>query len=384
MVAIVALGTWAIVVLWGVTEGFYKTMIDAQVRLDTGDLQIHRAGYLEDPDLTKALSADEIAKLQAPLQAKREVKAFSVRLVFEGLLKSPYGATGVEVRGVQPSIEPRVTAIAQKIAEGRFLKGSGEIVLGRVLARDLDVRLGERVVLETQGLKKPASRAFRVVGIVATGLPKLDRAVAWIALEDAQALTGAQGATGIAIALRPGASPERVAHALQRTLPEGVRVATLLEINPLLANLIKISFIEMTPTMLILALLAGFGVANTVMFTVLERTREFGVLIALGLKPRRLARMVLLESVFASGLGFAAGALVGYAINAYLARYGFDLGFYADAFPDLGMPQVIYAATSGWYWLYGLVIVVFTALAAAWYPARRAAKLEPTEAMRHV
>lgn len=384
MVAIVALGTWAIVVLWGITEGFYKTMIDAQVRLDTGDLQIHRAGYLEDPDLAKALSEDEIKELQVVLQTQREVKAFSVRLVFEGLLKSPYGATGVEVRGVEPSRETQVTAIAQEIAEGRFLSGTGEIVLGRVLARDLDVRLGERVVLETQGLKKPASQAFRVVGIVATGLPKLDRAVAWITLEDAQALAGLQGATGIAIALRPGSSSERVAHALQRALPEGVRASTLLEINPLLANLIKISFIEMTPTMLILALLAGFGVANTVMFTVLERTREFGVLIALGLKPRRLARMVLLESVLASGLGFGAGALVGCAINAYLARYGFDLGFYADAFPDLGMPRVIYAATSGWYWLYGLVIVVFTALAAAWYPARRAAKLEPTEAMRHV
>ncbi len=384
MVAIVALGTWAIVVLWGVTEGFYKTMIDTQIRLDTGDLQIHRAGYLEDPDPANALGESDLQTITAQLTAERTVRAFSKRLKLEGLLRSAYGATGVEIRGVELPSETQVTQIARTIAVGRFLSGAGEIVLGRPLARDLDVRLDERVVIEAQGLKKPASRAFRVVGIVSTGLALLDRATVWISLEDAQALAGLPGATEIALALVPGASPERVADALRTTLDERYSVETILELNPLIASLIKISYIEMTPTMLILALLAGFGVANTVMFTVLERTREFGVLIALGLKPKRLARLVLSESVLASGIGFALGALTGYAVNGYLALYGMDLGFYADAFPDLGMPRVIYAATSGWYWLYGMVVVVLTALVAGWYPARRAAKLEPTEAMRHV
>jgi len=384
MVAMVALGTWAIVVLWGVTEGFYKTMIESQVRLDTGDLQIHRAGFLEDPDLKLALDETALDEIRAVLTQEPLVEAFSLRLETEGLLKSAYGATGVEIRGIEPAGETQVTQIAQAIVDGRFLNGGGEIVLGRALARSLDVRLGERVVLEVQGLERPGSRAFRLVGLVSTGLALLDRSVAWVPLEDAQALTGLKGATEVAVALRPTASPARIAAELQNSLDNDYSVATILELNPLIANLIKISYIEMTPTMLILALLAGFGVANTVMFTVLERTREFGVLIALGLRPRRLARLVLTESVLASAIGFSLGALAGYAVNAYLAIYGIDLGFYADAFPDLGMPRVIYAATSGWYWLYGIVVVVLTAVVAAWYPARRAAALEPTEAMRHV
>jgi ABC-type lipoprotein release transport system permease subunit len=384
MIAMVALGTWAIVVLWGLTEGFFKTMIESQVRLDTGDLQIHRAGFLEDPDLERALDEAAIHEIRRALARHPQVEAVSLRLKTEGLLKSAYGATGVEIRGVEPLSETQVTQIAEALVEGRFLREEGEIVLGRPLAHDLDVRLDERVVLEAQGLNKPASRAFRVVGIVSTGLALLDRAAVWIPLEDAQALAGLAGATEVAISLKPGASPERIAAKLRKSLDNSYSASTILEINPLLANIIKISYIEMTPTMLVLALLAGFGVANTVMFTVLERTREFGVLIALGLKPKRLARLVLAESVLASAMGFALGALAGYAVNAYLALYGMDLGFYADAFPDLGMPRVIYAATSGWYWLYGIIVVVLTALVAAWYPARRAAALEPTEAMRHV
>lgn len=383
MIAIVALGTWAIVVLWGVTEGFNKTMIDAQVRLDTGELQVHRRGYLGDRDLSHALQEQELKGLQAQLSAMSDIGATSARLLLNGLLKSAYGSTGVEIRGVELPDETRVTQLDAALVEGEFLKGGHQVVLGRPLASDLDVRLGERVVLEAQGLRQPSARAFRLVGIISTGLALLDRTTAFIPLEDAQTLAGVSGASHLAVSLVPGTSPEVVATRLERSLGEGYEASTITELNPLLASMIKIGTFEMMPTMLVLSLLAGFGVANTVMFTVLERTREFGILVALGIKPRQLARLVLLESTLASLSGFAVGAVGGYLVNAYLALYGVDLGFYSDVFPDLGMPHVIYAATSGWYWLYGLSVVLLTALVAAWYPARRAAKLEPTEAMRH-
>ena len=307
-----------------------------------------------------------------------------MRLKFEALLKSAYGTTGVEVRGLSLPAETQVTDLTKTIVEGHFLQAPGEIILGRSLAADLDIRLGERVVVEAQGLKKSTARAFQLVGVLATGLTLFDRSTAFIPLADAQALTGLDGVTEIAIALRANVTPSRVAEALRKALPTDYTVSTFLELNPLLADYIKVENIEMIPWMLILAILAGFGVANTVMFTVMERTREFGVLMALGLKPRRVARLVLLESLFASGFGFLLGAAAGYGVNEYLARFGMDLGFYADAFPDLGMPHILYATNSGWYWLYSLSVVVLTGLVAAWYPARRAATLEPTEAIRHV
>lgn len=384
MVAVVALSTWAIVVLWGVTEGFTRTAIDAQLRLDTGDLQVHRQGYLEDRDLSTAMDPETLGRVRATLDEHKAVQAASARVLVNGLLKSAYGSTGVRIRGVEVPNETRVTDVAESLDNGEFLAGEHQIVLGQPLARDLDVRLGERVVLEAQGRDGQNSRAFRLVGVIDSGLSLLDRRTAFIPLGDARALADLSGAMTVAVNLAPGYAADDVAGDLDASLGESLRASTLFDLNPLLANMVKISNFEMMPTMIILSLLAGFGVANTVMFTVLERTREFGVLTAVGLKPRRLALLILLESTLASLVGFAVGSVVGYAVNAYLARFGIDIGFYADNFGQIGMPSVLYAETSGWYWLYGLSVVILTALVAAWYPARRAMKLEPTEAMRHV
>ncbi len=384
MVAVVALSTWAIVVLWGVTEGFTRTAIDAQLRLDTGDLQVHRQGYLEDRDLSTAIDPGTLQRVRATLDEHGAVRAASARVLVNGLLKSAYGSTGVRIRGVEVPNETRVTELAQSLVDGEFLAGDHQIVLGQPLARDLDVRLGERVVLQAQGRDGQNSRAFRLVGVMETGLSRLDRQTAVVPLADAQSLADWAGAMTVAVRLAPGYAADDVAGDLDASLGDSLRASTLFDLNPLLANMVKISNFEMMPTMVILSLLAGFGVANTVMFTVLERTREFGVLTAVGLKPRRLALLILLESTFASLVGFAIGSVVGYAVNAYLARFGIDMGVYADSFGQIGMPSVLYAETSGWYWLYGLSVVILTALVAAWYPARRAMKLEPTEAMRHV
>lgn len=385
MVAVVALSTWAIVVMWGLTDGFTRTTIDAQLRLNTGDLQVHRMGYLEDRDPSSALDVDQLSRVRDRLDHTESVEAASARIEANGLLKSAYGSTGVAIRGVELPNETRVTDVVESLASGEYLTGDHQIVLGAALARDLDVRLGERVVLETQGTERQESRAFRLVGTIETGLTMLDRRTAFIPLADAQALTGITGATTIAVALVPGASVEAVAAQLEASLGDGFAASTLFDLNPLLGDMVKIGTFEMMPTMIVLSLLAGFGVANTVMFTVLERTREFGVLTAVGLKPRKLGQLILVESTLASLLGFAIGGTVGYGVNAYLARYGIDMSFYPESFSGaIGMPHVLYAETSGWYWLYGLSVVILTALMAAWYPARRATKLEPTEAMRHV
>mgnify|MGYP006277471663 CR=1 FL=1 len=385
MVAVVALSTWAIVVMWGLTDGFTRTTIDAQLQLDTGDLQVHRAGYLADRDLSSALDVDQLGAIRDHLDRTEAVEAASARIDANGLLKSAYGSTGVAIRGVELPNEADVTDIVASLTDGGFLSGEHQIVLGAPLARDLDVRLGERVVLETQGTERQESRAFRLVGTIETGMSTLDRRTAFIPLDDARALTGLSGATTVAVALAPGASAEAVAADLEERLGQGLAASTLFDLNPLLGNMVKIGTFEMMPTMIVLSLLAGFGVANTVMFTVLERTREFGVLTAVGLKPRRLALLILMESILASLVGFAIGGVAGYGVNAYLARFGIDLSFYPESFSGpIGMPHVLYAETSGWYWLYGLSVVILTALVAAWYPARRATKLEPTEAMRHV
>lgn len=383
-VAIVAFGTWTIIVLWGFTEGTTDTMIRAQVSLDTGQLQVHRAGYLDDPNPALAFSSSQAQRVQATLAQRPEVVGAAARLVAEGLLQSAYGSQGVVVRGLDPNAEPRVTQLAQAVVEGHFLEGPGQMLLGSALAKQLDVRLGERVVLQAQGVSRTRSKGFRVVGLLSVGLPLIDEGMAFAALGDVQALTEASGPSEYALALASGASPEAVRDALAAALGADVQISTFFDLNPLVGAIAQIGQVRMIPLMAILAALAGFGVANTMTFTVLQRIREFGVMLALGLRPKQLARLITVESALTGMVGFLIGAALGYALNLYLQREGINMRFYSEAFPDLGMPHTLYSKVAWWHALYGWVVVMLMALVAARAPARRAARLEPTEAMRYV
>ncbi len=142
------------------------------------------------------------------------------------------------------------------------------------------------------------------------------------------------------------------------------------------------STLKMIPFVLMISLMAGFGVANTAFYSVLERTREFGVMTAVGMSRKLLARLVLLESTMVAAIGFLLGGGLGYWGLLYLSRNGLSLSIFEEIGRGVGLPKVIYASSSGWYWVAAFSVVVFTALTAAWYPARRVNRLEPVTAIR--
>jgi ABC-type lipoprotein release transport system permease subunit len=275
-----------------------------------------------------------------------------------------------------------VVSLPSQIAEGRGLEKPGEVLVSGDLAKRLDIRLGERVVLLAQADSGSQSIAVTAVGIFASGIPTLDKNLVLVGLSDAQRLAVWPGATEIVVALPRSQDAEDVAASLRSALGAGYSVKSYMEANPLIASMVKMARIEMLPIMFILALLAGFGVANTVLFSVIERTREFGVMIAVGMSPKRLARMVQLEALLTSTLGFVAGGSLGY-ILLLLMGGGITIGdTWASMAGDFALPAKLYVATSGIYLLGSLMVVLMTALLAAWYPARRAAGLQPVEAIR--
>lgn len=381
MMGIVFLGSLVVIVLWGVSEGAFQSMIATHVEVDQGALTVVRSAYRDDPAPVQGFSESALEEVLQAVEALNGASA-SPRLTLHGLLRSPYGATGMELRGVDPAEDRGVTRLEEHLREGTYLEGPGEALLGLRAARKLDVRLGERVVVNVQGEAGARSRAFTVVGLYIAGLAPLDEATVIIPLEDARWLAGVDGATTVAVGLRPGVRDDRAAFALREVLGEEIEVLTFEEANPMVAGIIEGNVAEMMIIMIVLALLAGFGVANTVLFSVIERTREFGVMRSLGMSSRRLAGVVVIESVIASALGFATAAVVGYGLVTYLAQVGIPLGPMSALYAEFGLPERLYASVSGWYWLASLIVVVATGVLAAWYPARRAAKLQPVEAIR--
>ncbi|MCX6094303.1 MAG: ABC transporter permease [Candidatus Bipolaricaulota bacterium] len=383
MIAMVAFGSFVILFLWGVTDGFLTTMTRTQAVENQGAFQVRAVGYADDPASSNGLTPDDVAAAESALAGLR-AQAVAPRLETYGMIRSAYGTDGVTIRGVDPLLEPRVTELHNTLTAGRYPSGTGEALLSAKLASDLDVRVGERAVLLASGENGTSSLAFRAVGFFSSTLTELDKVVL-IPIADARRMTGWEGATALAVSLPPGASTDRAvshARALLADRPS-LEVADYFALNPLARVMIQGSTIKMIPFVILISLLVGFGVANTTFYSVLERTREFGVMAALGMSRRQLANMVLAESILVSSVGFAVGGSLGYGTLLYMSRVGLDLGSLVGVFSsDSGIPAVIYASASGLYWLAALSVVVFTALAAAWYPARRANRLEPVTAIR--
>lgn len=383
MIAIVAFGSCLILLVWGIIDGFLASMTSAQIDYDLGDFQLRAVGYADDPVPSNGLAASQLPLLHEALKGLRVV-GYAPRLDVYGMVRSSYGTDGAVLRGIDPLREQLVTEITDTITEGRPIEGPGEILLSAKLAESLDVRLGERVVVLAQGASGTNSRAFTAVGFFSPPLAHLDHTL-FASIDDARALSEWDGLTAIAVDLPRGASTGRAITQVTAQLPDGagIEVADYYALNPLARLMIGGSVIKMIPFVVMISLLAGFGVANTAFYSVLERTREFGVMTAVGMSRRLLAQVVLLESVFVSAIGFLVGGGVGYGLLIYLERFGIRFGDLVPGMTDsLGIPTVIYASTSGWYWVAAFSVVVFTALVAAWYPARRANRLEPVTAIR--
>jgi ABC-type lipoprotein release transport system permease subunit len=383
MIAMVAFGSFVILFLWGLTDGFLASMTRSQAVENQGAFQIQASGYANDPMPSNGLSLDDLAAAESALAGLR-VRAVAPRLEAYGMIRSAYGTDGVTIRGVDPVLEPQVTDLQKGLVEGRYLGGAGEVVLSSKLAASLDVRVGERVVLLASGDGGTTSLAFRAVGLFSSALSDLDRVVL-VPLADARALTGWSGATALAVSLPAGASASQAADRA-RDLVAGqphLEVADYFALNPLARVMIQGSTLKMIPFVILISLLVGFGVANTTFYSVLERTREFGVMVAVGMGRRRLGGMVLAESVLVASIGFAVGGSLGYGTLLYMSRVGLNLSVFTEVFSsDAGIPAIVYASASGLYWLAALSVVAFTALVAAWYPARRANRLEPVAAIR--
>ncbi|MBC7169572.1 FtsX-like permease family protein [Candidatus Bipolaricaulota bacterium] len=383
MTVIVAFGSLVILVLFGIVDGFVGSMTAAHVAEDQGSFQLRTAAYAADPALEHALSPEQLAQLGVALNGMR-LAGIAPRLEAGAMLRSAYGTDGVALRGIDPVAERTVTRLPEMVVAGSYLTGSGEILLSVALAAELDVRVGERVVVVVSGSAGVKSRGFVTVGLFSPTVVEMER-VAVASIEDVRELTGVQGATSLAVGLPHGTPSERAVAEARRRLADhpDLEVAGYFDLNPLARVMISGSTIKLIPFVIMIGLLAGFGVANTTFYSVVERTREFGVMRAVGMSGKTLAGVVLLEATFVGAMGFAIGGGIGYAGLLYFGRNGLDFSsFVRDVSGSLGMPTVIYAAASGWYWMAAFSVVVFTALVAAWYPARRANRLEPVTAIR--
>ncbi len=382
LITVVAYATLTTIFMWGLTDGFLESMLSGNARFLNAPVLITTPEYRDDPDPEHALP--HLAFLDAVRRAPG-VGAVALRLEFPALLRSAYAAKGVLARGVDPLAEPRVSLLAARVAAGRMVRARGEVVLGRELAAHIDARLGERVVLDAVGRAGPQALGLVVVGLINSGVAQVDQGAVLLHLDDARRLTGVTTATGVALDV-PRGREDSVARGLQARLPPGVRAYGLTELVGFLRVELVNERAQMAFILVLFALFAAAAVTSTILVSVIERTREYGVISAMGLGPRDLSRLVILEATLGSAVGWAVGLIVGYALVIPLGRWNIlgpvFMPAYGRAIVALAVGNELYTSASPAYALYATVTVCLAALLTLLGPARRVRRLNPAQAMR--
>ena len=391
-ISAVGCGYAILIVLIGLTVGIAGQMLKNGTGLLMGDLQLHHSGYLPERSLYDTIGSDEGGELEGVLHLLAfypELSERSLRVYGFGLLSTGESSAGARLMGVDPQVEVRVSSFLSGLQVGA-LDDSVErsLLLGDVLARELEATIGSKVAIVTQAADGSLGNdLFLVTGILHTGLSYLDRSLAVLYLEDLQELLalGPDEVHEIAVRLEDPMDADGFAAQLNASeeLPANISARSWGELAPQLKDYVSLAQGMYGFIILIIGLFTAMGVLNTMMMAVFERSREIGLVHALGMRPLLIVSAILLESLFLGILGLIGGFGLGAWGMSYLTTQGLDLSRWMGELSMLGtrMDPVL-KASWGWDYVFwsalGLLLAI---LLAAFFPALKAARLNPVQAL---
>lgn len=383
----IAFVTTLLVFLEALQFGAYDMMIDTNLRVFTGQMQVQREGYHAKPQMRTTVP--QAQALAARLRATG-LDGVAVRAQGFALASSESRSYGVPVIGVEPAFEPRVSTLSRLVKQGRYLSGdtAQEAVLGATLARNLKLAVGDELTLLGSGKDGSiAATIVPVVGIFDSGNPELDRHLVQLPLKTFQEIFSMGDDAHAIVVSGPDLEtiPRTMAAVRAQLAPgSGLVVLDWEQLLPGVQQLIQADMVQNWVTYLALILIVTLSIMNTFLMTVLERTREFGIMLALGAGPWRIGGLVVLESALLTLLGLAFGIALGGGISVYFYFEGFTFPGMREIYAQFGLPGLIHPRLSLLTLTLGPSVIFAFMLLAALYPALRIRKLHPVEAIHAV
>jgi ABC-type lipoprotein release transport system permease subunit len=371
--------------------GSYETMINSSVKIHTGHLQIQAVEYQDKKSIRLVVTNPE--KIAALVDDIPKIAAYTFRGQAFSLISSEQRTYGVVVTGIDPQGETVVSRLKFLIRQGEFLSeaDTDQALVGKLLARNLRVSIGDELSLVGQGRDGSiAATVVKVKGIFSSGIDELDRASIHIPLKTFQEIYSMQDAVHEVVLIADSLQDlDKIKHTIKSdlaslNLKKPLIVLDWNELMPGLRQSIEMDLISGLIFYLLLLLVVAFSILNTFLMAIFERTREFGVMMAIGTTPGRLTKILLIESMAMTFVGVVVGILTGSLITIYFQSHGIDFSGASELLSQFGITGRMYpklsllSAVSGP--LAVLVITFFTAL----YPALKVRRMHPVEAMRAV
>jgi len=388
-IAAVATGLSALIFLWGFNDGVHNTMMRNLQQVIVGSVQIHHADFFKKSSLSRHMKlTPELQNALSKAQNSGQVKALSWRLETFALAAGNDVSEGLLLLGMDAKSEAKTTRIAEKVDQGRFLQaGDGPVcVLGATAARNLGVNLGDDVIFLSQDrFGALAADKFKLIGIISSGEMGIDRGLAIIPLNVLQNMLEMQGRyTRVVLQIAPD-NLEAVTTLLRASLNhKDYEVLRWYDMYPMMKQWVDLENAFYYIFLGVVLLIVAAGIMNTVLMSMLERVREFGVMMALGCSRSVLAGMVIVESMILGALGVLLGLLIGLSLVAWFHSVGIDLSAEMDTIARFYIDPVVYTEIDADHLWQTAGSVMAAAIVAAFVPMWRVAKLQPVEAIHHV
>lgn len=362
----------------------YGLMIDNTLQVFSGHMQLQAPGYKDDQKMRQVVPG--VQPLAERLRDELDSETVAARGWAFALASSEERSYGIGIYGVEPEFERNVSNIPGLIKDGRFFERNDvmEIVIGRVLARNLRVGVGDELTILGSGLDGSfAAAVVTIVGIFESGVSDIDRNIAEMPLAAFQEVFYMNGAGHQVVVMAP--TLDEVAMYQDKVaamLPDGLVVHDWNVLQPGLKQAIQADMSSAFFMYGVLVILVAFSVLNTQLMSVLERTHEFGVVMALGMKPGKLGRLVILETAMMGLIGLLLGAFAGLLLTYWFSVNGLSYPGMEEMAANFNLPGRVYPQPSVIKTFFGPTVVFLFTLLAAVYPAWRLRRLHPVEAMR--
>ncbi len=383
----ICVGMWAGIMVMGISVGMNNNRVETMVETYISHIQIHQHDYRKERMIE--LDIDQPQQVVQILQANGNVTSYCQRTIIDGTVAAASGVYGVAINGITPQEESHVTNIHEKIVNGAYFEGikKNPLVIGEKLANKMGVDVKNKVVLTFQNKDGDiVTGLFRIAGIFKTSATAFDESSLFVQRDDLSRILGYEAPVHeIAVMIDNYKVAETIASKINTELANpNITAESWNQVTPELnyANETLESSLFIFIGIIVLAL--ALGILNTMLMAILERQRELGVLMAIGMNKRKVFFMVMWETVFFALIGGPLGIILGRGMVQWLNRDGLDLSIVGEGMERLGIPQIIYPELSSYYYVMVAVMVIAFSILAAVYPAIKALELKPVEAIRSV
>ena len=384
VIGAIVIGVWSIIFLVGMVNGMIDSYVDNAIKNEVSHIKIHHPEFIKDKE-SKFYIAD-VAAVKSIVDTIAGVKAVSYKSTINAMISSSHAGRGISAIGIVPKDEATVSGVSQRIIKGTYLTDAkkNQIIVSKRTAKKLKVKLRSKVVLTFQNLENEITMgAFRIVGIFETGNNIYDESVVFVRQSDINNLLNFNGnGHELAILINDLSNLDKIQTRIAILFPN-LLVRNYKEIQPELAlfqSQIKMAGIIY---MVIFMLALIFGIINTMMMAVLERVRELGMLMSVGMNKGKVFTMIVVETLMLAIVAGPVGLVLGYVTTSHFNKNGINLFFYSEeGMKQFGFDKFIYPNVQPETYYQLIIAVSLTALLGSLYPAWKAISLRPVEAIR--